>query len=290
MLNRASGMKRPFSLKVGCVGVFRGGEHANLDALLTGVNASHVPAITSVNSKKPAGVVNPWSAGVLRVVFVGYITKVFNAVIRRVSVDVVNLVRWPASVGVKPSKPVALDAFPVNLDYPVSVLPDTPSNIANADSVGGSDIAGEYSGFRVIEKQRLQALGGQVVIATSFHHVGDTEIRRVSIEEYQPSSGPCSVVVKPCDLASRIVSPIYPHGAGRSRNHFSSTPRIRPLLAVNQTAKSPGFWIKCEMLAQAFCANIRGSHAVVPYKQWFGQKAARVLSTGGLRHFTLLEA
>ena len=33
--------------------------------------------------------------------------------------------------------------------------------------------------------------------------------------------------------------------------------------------------------------RIIGSHAVVPFKQWFGQRPARVTSTGGLRHFNM---
>lgn len=59
---------------------------------------------------------------------------------------------------------------------------------------------------------------------------------------------------------------------------------------------SPSFWIApsestrirvvVENFLQALCGKIGLSHAVVPCKQWVGQKPRRVISTAGLRHFS----
>lgn len=54
----------------------------------------------------------------------------------------------------------------------------------------------------------------------------------------------------------------------------------------NQPRKNSGFWFVVEKFTQACCGKIIGSHAVVPFKQWFGQKPRRVISTAGLRHFS----
>lgn len=53
--------------------------------------------------------------------------------------------------------------------------------------------------------------------------------------------------------------------------------------------KLSGFSVVVKEFAQKFCGKIGSSHAVVPLKQWFGQRPARVDSTSGLRHFNMLE-
>jgi hypothetical protein len=59
------------------------------------------------------------------------------------------------------------------------------------------------------------------------------------------------------------------------------------LAAIRYSGKYASGFVVVEKFAQTIYAKIASSHAVVPLKQWFGQKPRRVLSTSGLRHFIL---
>lgn len=66
----------------------------------------------------------------------------------------------------------------------------------------------------------------------------------------------------------------------------SGKPLARP--PAIQPSEQPGFWVVVEQLFELLLRQrrIKISHAVSPEKKWFGQKPARVDSTGGLRYFT----
>ena len=55
--------------------------------------------------------------------------------------------------------------------------------------------------------------------------------------------------------------------------------------APNAPSKNTSIGIVMKKFFEALYGKMGSSHAVVPYKQWFGQKPARVSCTGGLRHF-----
>jgi hypothetical protein len=61
--------------------------------------------------------------------------------------------------------------------------------------------------------------------------------------------------------------------------------RFARLAMTNAPSKNSSFGIVIKKFADALWGKIGLSHAVVPYKQWFGQKPRRVDSTSGLRHF-----
>lgn len=104
-------------------------------------------------------------------------------------------------------------------------------------------------------------------------------------------NGKRSVGVEPCEPVQRVRVKINLHPEvavffvqranwGVNRNAvacFDSPGKYACLRAV------------MEKFAQTFCGKIGISHAVVPLKQWFGQKPARVDSTSGLRHFNTQE-
>ncbi len=54
---------------------------------------------------------------------------------------------------------------------------------------------------------------------------------------------------------------------------------------TDKPSEYSGFWVVVEKFAQACCGKIGLSHAVVPYKQWCGEKPRCVTSTSGLRYF-----
>jgi hypothetical protein len=57
---------------------------------------------------------------------------------------------------------------------------------------------------------------------------------------------------------------------------------------ANFSRENAGSRVVVKKFAQALCGKIGLSHAVVPYKQWFGQKPRRASNTAGLRHFTAI--
>lgn len=52
-----------------------------------------------------------------------------------------------------------------------------------------------------------------------------------------------------------------------------------------EPCEQPRFRVVTHNFSKGVCGKICLSHAVVPYKQWFGQKPRRVTSTSGLRYF-----
>lgn len=60
------------------------------------------------------------------------------------------------------------------------------------------------------------------------------------------------------------------------------------LAATNAPSENTSIWVVIENFAQTLCAKIGISHAVVPLKQWFGQKPGSVSALAGLRHFSAL--
>ena len=51
-------------------------------------------------------------------------------------------------------------------------------------------------------------------------------------------------------------------------------------------SKNTSVLVVVKKFADALCGKINLSHAVVPLKQWFGQKPGSVSALAGLRHFS----
>jgi len=84
---------------------------------------------------------------------------------------------------------------------------------------------------------------------------------------------------KPVSTIRFMVYSDYPVSVGvRNASLLENTPQ-------EALKKHASLWVVVKQFAQACCGKIGLSHDVSPVKKLIGQKPARVISTGGLRHF-----
>ena len=90
------------------------------DTLAPKPNKPSIPTLIPADATGAAGVVFSRSR-VERIDGLANATKVVDPIVGPVSVYMVNLIRWPLSVHVKPCKPMGVMSFPVyaNLGVPV---------------------------------------------------------------------------------------------------------------------------------------------------------------------------
>lgn len=98
-----------------------------------------------------------------------------------------------------------------------------------------------------------------------------------------------TVNIKPCKSMGRVSATINNNNTISLVANTSGTLSSKIVSNANGFVvprKNTCFVVVVEKFAQAFCGKIGLSHAVVPCKQWFGQKPRRVTSTSGLRYFS----
>lgn len=112
----------------------------------------------------------------------------------------------------------------------------------------------------------------------------NTVVNRVAVYVVNLHGGPVPIHVEPRSPMSLHLAAINLHDAPAALIPSSN---VASLLSATLYAprKYPSLGVVMHKLTKAFCAKIRFSHAVVPLKQWFGQRPTRVCCTGGLRHF-----
>lgn len=111
-------------------------------------------------------------------------------------------------------------------------------------------------------------------------------IARIPIYVVYNAFGPNASCVEPCKAVGEIPSPVNANvnvSARVYRASRSTSGGVRT--GANPTRERTSIWAIGKKFAQALCGKIDLSHAVSPVKKWFGQKPARVISTGGLRYF-----
>lgn len=246
----------------------------------------HQPALSYlVDAKETGGVIAAWFANILNIVRVSNVTKVCNTVVGWIAVDVINLMLRPAAVGVKPSKTVAFERLSINLDHPVSAGMNGACNITYGNAVGCSDLSGKQSGFGIVGKQGFESVRRKLIGATSFCHVGNTEVCAVAVEKNKFGFRPSAVMVEPCKLTEQVRFGVDKDGLNIPVNYFANFPAVWTFVAHYEICKNSRFSIKVKKLTQFFWGKINSSHAVVPYKQWFGQRPNSISVLDGLRHF-----
>ena len=116
--------------------------------------------------------------------------------------------------------------------------------------------------------------------------VPDPVVRAIAIDVVN-KRGPSSCVDKPNQMMGKNSIPknIYLSvsllGPSGQCSCFGPTANVYP------PNKDAGIWVVVKKFAQTFCGKIGLSHAVVPYKQWFGQKPGSVSALVGFRHFNI---
>ena len=115
--------------------------------------------------------------------------------------------------------------------------------------------------------------------------VANSIVRPIAVDVVNLIDRPRSVYIEPCQTMCVIENtidhylkmPIVPGASCLVSSHgigFAQNPR-----------KNSGALVVVEEFAQSLCGKINLSHAVVPFKQWFGQKPWSVSALPRLRHF-----
>ena len=120
-------------------------------------------------------------------------------------------------------------------------------------------------------------------------HIVNTIATRISVLMVKSACRPAPVHIEPCQsvgivsfaVNSYCQSAISHSGSGRTAD-FHSTNFVRWCCFPSKYAS---LGIVVQKFTQAICGKIIGSHAVAPFKQWFGQKPACASNACGLRHF-----
>lgn len=81
----------------------------------------------SINSAEPTTIAGKPSVHL--VLLIGYISKIFNTVIRPIVVNMVNLATWPTAVDIQPGKSCASVVTAVYHDNPVPLAINIPSRL-----------------------------------------------------------------------------------------------------------------------------------------------------------------
>lgn len=117
--------------------------------------------------------------------------------------------------------------------------------------------------------------------------VSDSVIRRVSVYVVNVVARPLSGRVKPCQPMKPINVAFDAHPPIPAAEIVSSNrPNFNSITWLDSPRKNSSIGIVYEKFAHALCGKIGLSHAVVPCKQWFGQKPQSVIALLGLRYFT----
>ncbi len=295
--NCAGAVQPALGFKVGGVGFFGGIEKSNVGRLPIGLNIGlPLSAGGSCSNTEIAGGVGfSRFPLVLRVLGVSHVTKVANPVVVTNPVCMVNEVFGPFAMHVQPGKPVHKVGSGVNLCDQVAVgiwCADNPSGVRYL----ASGLSGKYAGFRIVVEKLSHAFCGKRVSRFSdwLWFVG--KVKKV----IKPV-----VAVHPVSVANPALGP-FPISAEPRKPVGVMRNAVNGDVNVASVASRPGdsaYWLAAtahkprkqtsqgivmKQLFEPFLGRDRMlfSHAVSPVKKWFGQRPARVISTGGLRYFT----
>ncbi len=115
--------------------------------------------------------------------------------------------------------------------------------------------------------------------------VGKSVVGSVAVNMVDAKLRPLTGYVQPSN-AVQAVLPIVnpsPYVSASGINSTSNAFRVGDFCAPS---KNTSVLVVVKKFADALCGKINLSHAVVPLKQWFGQKPGSVSALAGLRHFS----
>ena len=116
--------------------------------------------------------------------------------------------------------------------------------------------------------------------------IGKSVIGFVAVNVVNAKLGPLPCDVKPRNSVQAVLPVVKP------RPHITANGINTSASNVNASGfefslEEPSLSVVLKKFADALCGKINLSHAVVPLKQWFGQKPRSVSALAGLRHFNI---
>lgn len=102
---------------------------------------------------------------ILRISLMRYISQVRNCIVVSVAINMVNVIRWPYAMDIKPSQSVRPKQFSLHTDSLIAVTRVVPSNVANIDGIGSFHKPRKDACCLVVVKPFAQLLRGKIVSA-----------------------------------------------------------------------------------------------------------------------------
>jgi len=125
-LDRASRMQSALCGDVGLISLFRSVVSTKANLLSVDRYFGKPSFFVWRNTKVSAFISSFRFAYILFVFYVRHISKICNAIVRRVSIDVINLLFWHETVNIKPRQPMRSDLMTIHLNVDsTSLLPSS---------------------------------------------------------------------------------------------------------------------------------------------------------------------
>jgi hypothetical protein len=162
MLELSSSMKLSLLGDVGFVRLLRGIESSDVDLLTVHRDSGFVSILGESHAKNSNLVVLLSTLDVLHVGPLLYVAKVFKAIVRLVTIDVIDVVIRPSASDMAPDD--AMDIVPliaINGHLQVAVSTGCPNYVSGIRAIGGSDSTNQKpSLWRIVEKLAEAFCGG----------------------------------------------------------------------------------------------------------------------------------
>lgn len=294
-LNTASRVHHALSVNVGFVRGFGGSEIAKaMPHSSGGYFGPPNPISTITYSKEPAGVVNFGSSLVLHIFGNTNQSEVANPIVRWLSVDVINVLTRMFTVNVKPRKTMGEVSFLVNHHPEVAEFLGRPRTCPDFHVLAALSQVCEDARALVVGKKLLQPFLRQGDLDSFWYRqsrvkeVCNSVIASVFVFAVNAKSWKFAMNIKPRKVGGFVFEHVNSNNGASVRGLSTcDIPRQR-LTPPRKAMEYSSLGVVVKKLFEAGLSEFRifGSHAVVPFKQWFGQKPRRVISTAGLRHFS----
>lgn len=157
-------MKLTFSSKVCCVSKFGSREYPQISNSLVDRNLSDKFAFLGVKANPEQGglIILMRLFEVLSILGIGCFSKVCNAVIRTITVNMIYLICRPSSIGVQERKPMGFVFLTIDSDIDVPLCRNPTSNISSMGAVSPTTYQpSENAIVRIIMKQLTKSFCGQ---------------------------------------------------------------------------------------------------------------------------------
>lgn len=151
-LQRAAGMKPALRFNVGIMRGLLGRERAEVNGLVFHADVSNPYAVLCGprGSEKATCIERARNAHIFVVRGLRDITQIGRTVISAIAIDMVNVMRWPLAVHVKPCESMSEMVSTVYVDLDVAVAMPGTGNASDTNSVGRSRFPAKNAGFRLV--------------------------------------------------------------------------------------------------------------------------------------------
>jgi hypothetical protein len=163
MLDRASWMNLPLGFDVGVMRFFRACKRADMYAPINGIDGGSKFTPRPAYAKKPGTVPALWPVPVLRVDSGACVTKIGNAIVSAITVNMIDLALRPLAVHVQPNESVGIVNSAVNTYSNTAAFVSRKTNwCALRLPFWGCKLDLENSGIWIVVQKFAQTLRGKI--------------------------------------------------------------------------------------------------------------------------------